>query len=869
MDFTEKEKPANENGGHSNTHILNTSPEQTKSQWEYQQEFEQAIRQAGIDLTDKIIADRRLHRFKPGGKGNPDAWYCFHGLAGAFGDWKQGIKEKWGTQNPSLTPKQREQMQEQTEKARKSLQEESRRKNQEAAERALKDWHSFSEEGQSPYLTKKKVDALGLRFGDEFMAMPIKDVEGKLWSYQKIYPNGKKYLLEGGRKKSCFHTLGILEDQKPLYVTEGYATGASVHMATDIPTVIAIDSGNLESVVCSLRKKYPKSAIVIAGDDDWFRESNVGTIKAQEAAQKHGCSVIFPVFKDKEQYAKLADKEKPTDFNDLHCLEKLEEVKKQIFNPKQTETGVATPSCCNIANATQTLTEKHFEIATSFATDSIGNIAKVSQDYSECFEQEGKFFKTKAIVIQSINSESQEKLSEWFPSYAIINLSNFSTVEAFPRFVKEGIILSIGNDESTQKSNRKLKRFLHSQGQVVSIIECPDDITIASPLKASDETILKQIIEKAQSELELPSTLSQWTKASDLFKYQLQENESLIHGLLPKIGVSILGGHPKSGKSWMAINLIKSILKGEEAFGLLPTQKIGVLYLSLEDNSARIRDRLRMVFGEDIECLINLEIKTISEQFSYQTLQYLKETLEAKPWVKLLIVDPLQKVRAAPDKANDAYQKDYKDMSAIKKLAEEREISILLIHHLRKEKNSTESDLSSLNGSMGLSGSADSILLLKKEDQNTFLKITGKDVEDRTLSLVFDQETGRFSINDEEKQTNNALQSDIIVFLKKAKGLVLLKEIYAGLGIDEKESNRKSYVRNQLKVLEKKQIVVCLYRGAYKINSSDSSFATLSGSHVATDVASSNSHEIKVSRPICNMATSDYTFSEEIEEMDI
>jgi len=295
-----------------------------KSQWEYTQEFEKAMRQAGVDLTDKIIADGKIHRFKPSGKGNPNCWYVFYGMAGAFGDWKQGIKEKWSTKNPSLTPKQREQMQEQAEKARKSLQEEISRKNQEAAKRALKDWHSFAEAGQSPYLTNKKVDAVAVRFGDGFIAIPIKDVEGKLWSYQKIYPNGKKYLLEGGRKKGCFHTLGMLEDQKPIYVTEGYATGASVYMATGIATVVAIDSGNLDPVIAALKEKYPKSGIIIAGDDDCWKDgvSNAGRKAAEAVSKKHRCKAAFPNFKNTET--------KPSDWNDLHVLEGIEAVQQQM-----------------------------------------------------------------------------------------------------------------------------------------------------------------------------------------------------------------------------------------------------------------------------------------------------------------------------------------------------------------------------------------------------------------------------------------------------------------------------------------------------------------------------------------------------------
>lgn len=154
-----------------------------------------------------------------------------------------------------------------------------------------------------------------------------------MWSLQWIAPDGTKRFLPGGRKKGCFHHMGIFEDGKPIFITEGYATGASVYMATQYPTVIAFDAGNLSPVIEELRKAYPNSPLIIAGDDDKGKEYNVGREKAEQAAKEHNCSVVFPQFKDLST--------NPTDFNDLHVLEELEAVKIQIEQalqaPPQTE----------------------------------------------------------------------------------------------------------------------------------------------------------------------------------------------------------------------------------------------------------------------------------------------------------------------------------------------------------------------------------------------------------------------------------------------------------------------------------------------------------------------------------------------------
>ncbi len=150
----------------------------------------------------------------------------------------------------------------------------------------------------------------------------MRDIDGKLWSLQSVAPDDTKRFLPGGRKKGCFHHIGILEDGKPIVIVEGYATGASIHMATQQATVIAFDAYNLKPVVEELKKVYPNSPLIIAGDDDYWKQANVGRQKAEEAARKYACSVVFPKFKDLNT--------KPTDFNDLHVLEGLEVVKTQI-----------------------------------------------------------------------------------------------------------------------------------------------------------------------------------------------------------------------------------------------------------------------------------------------------------------------------------------------------------------------------------------------------------------------------------------------------------------------------------------------------------------------------------------------------------
>jgi putative DNA primase/helicase len=284
--------------------------------------FQIAMQEAGIICKEQIIADGALHRFSPDGKGNPDAWYVFYGMAGAFGDWSQGIKEKWSTKSQGLSPQQKLELQQQIDNAKKASNEERERKHTEISEQASREWQNLAECGQSTYLTKKQVSAFGIRFGIGGIAIPLYDVNGKLWSLQKIYDDGSKRFLTGGRKKGCFHHLGALKNGESIYVVEGYSTGTSVYSATNQTTVIAFDAGNIDPVIGELNAKYPNSSITIAADNDQWKEYNTGKEAAEAAAKKWNCNVALPHFKDCTTH--------PTDFNDLMLLEGKEEVNRQL-----------------------------------------------------------------------------------------------------------------------------------------------------------------------------------------------------------------------------------------------------------------------------------------------------------------------------------------------------------------------------------------------------------------------------------------------------------------------------------------------------------------------------------------------------------
>lgn len=186
-----------------------------------------------------------------------------------------------------------------------------------AAKRAEYIWsHRAAPNGASPYLTRKGVPAIGVRFRQGgVLVVPLRDENGKLWNLQFIQPDGRKVFLKRGRVQACWHWLGGAPAEQfagVIAVAEGYATASTVHIATGHATAVAFNGANLRAVALCLRQRYPAAGIVICGDDDrHLLNRPKGKNKGRECAMRaataaNGVAVFAPDLQGEEK-----------DFNDV------------------------------------------------------------------------------------------------------------------------------------------------------------------------------------------------------------------------------------------------------------------------------------------------------------------------------------------------------------------------------------------------------------------------------------------------------------------------------------------------------------------------------------------------------------------------
>ena len=262
--------------------------------------------------------------------------------------------------------------------------------------------------------------------------------------------------------------------------------------------------------------------------------------------------------------------------------------------------------------------------------------------------------------------------------------------------------------------------------------------------------------------------------ADTLFYQPLDHPKMLIDGILSN-GLAILSGDSKIGKSWMVLWLCLKISQGEPVWGL-PTAKTDVIYLALEDNDWRIQQRMQDLVDEPPK---NLHFGFSCGKLGAELEGQIKGVLEEYPATGLLFIDTLQMVRDNVSSRVNAYAQDYKDLSALKKIADDHKMCIFLVHHNRKEHDGSNV-FNDMTGSTGIAGVADTCMVLRKEDRfgnDAVLSITGRDIEEKRLKLAMHKNVWEVT---EALDTSALRQERIPQFLFQIADYLLKEKRFTG-----------------------------------------------------------------------------------------
>ena len=225
------------------------------------------------------------------------------------------------------------------------------------------------------------------------------------------------------------------------------------------------------------------------------------------------------------------------------------------------------------------------------------------------------------------------------------------------------------------------------------------------------------------------------------------------------------------------------------------------MYLCLEDNKVRLQNRLYELTNEPTDSLyFSLLADTIGDGLEQQIEQFYLAHRD----LKIVVIDTLQKIRSSEE---SAYGTDYTELASLKRLADKLAITILLVHHTRKCKDSDPFNM--ISGSTGLRGCADGALVLIEKDRATHeatLYCEGRDIESRELKLQLTSH--RWKLIADSCVSPEQFDDEIITAM-----VIVMKEVKSFLGTPTEltdkinQHTKKKYIPNVVsrKILQSAQ----------------------------------------------------------------
>tara|TARA_B110000008_G_scaffold16961_1_gene15822 strand:+ start:438 stop:1367 length:930 start_codon:yes stop_codon:yes gene_type:complete len=283
------------------------------------------------------------------------------------------------------------------------------------------------------------------------------------------------------------------------------------------------------------------------------------------------------------------------------------------------------------------------------------------------------------------------------------------------------------------------------------------------------------------------------TSAMELLGQEIDELQFLLDPILPSIGLAMLAGPPKAGKSWFCLDIAQQLTdEGHEVY-----------YIAAEDNSRRLKERLEQ---KAFKFPQNLKIHAGLSQphpvpRGKDAITYIEEIYKKyKP--NCIIVDTVASV-LKPTANTKNYDVTVQEYEALRQLAANLGIAILVVHHTKKQTDYTQTPIEQILGSTGISATVETLMIMQnisgKRDRSLF--VTGKDVEQDEFLLKWNG--GGFDLHEDVLTAKlGGAQKEVLDYIKQNPECTQ-KQVVCGI---KKGQGRVSKLINQL--LEKNLITI-------------------------------------------------------------
>lgn len=351
----------------------------------------------------------------------------------------------------------------------------------------------------------------------------------------------------------------------------------------------------------------------------------------------------------------------------------------------------------------------------------LGLIATCNYDGAGKWRAEyNQYFTDRAVYIIADNDEPGRKHAELVASN-LINVTPYVRIVTLPDLPEHGDVSNwLDAGHSKEEFERVALTTPKWEGKSVSA---------AVPPEPESPPILEAAIQVAVTD---PTRGLRPIHLYELLEQVFPPLEFLVDELLAKGHLGVLGGRPKSGKSWLVLQLAQAIDEGRPFLGK-ETQKGKVLYVALEDGRRRVHQRANIIKWHPQQAQVLFEVAHFDGENGHIG-PGLVQIGAIAPAFDLIIIDTLIATLSGRANENDNVQMGAV-MNELARIAHETETAVLLVHHTGKGNSENVFDL--LRGASAIRGGYDVGFLLqrKQDEREAILYIESRDVEVSSMTI--------------------------------------------------------------------------------------------------------------------------------------
>jgi hypothetical protein len=269
---------------------------------------------------------------------------------------------------------------------------------------------------------------------------------------------------------------------------------------------------------------------------------------------------------------------------------------------------------------------------------------------------------------------------------------------------------------------------------------------------------------------------------ADLQKEDIPERHWVIDGRISE-GVHVIAGPSGGGKSYWAFQLCLGVAHGTQVFSKFDVEQGEALYLALEDDKLGMKERAEWLEEDGAAWPQDLYVIHEARRLDMGLVDDLRGWLQDHPKTRLIVIDVLFNIRVPTRSKDDLYAQDYAVVQALKPLAKQYHIAIILLHHCNKRPK-PDDPLDAVSGSTGLIAPADikGVFMRASGEADWTLYLRGRPIPEQRLAFTFRECVWTY-LGEAQAVERSSTQKAILKALEASGGPMTPKKISEQAGI--------------------------------------------------------------------------------------